>query len=445
MDKEKGYRNDYFWVPKAHIQNVGPVKRSLMFEVEQGTPVYAYTETADHLGVPREYIPFESWEKLPYAVVNNEKTDFPRISVRPLAKLRDEIQRISHQSLLEGGNGILSVACGVGKTVISLIAWTDLKTPGLVVVHTKDLRDQWVDRIVEHTSLSRDDVGIYQGTTEDWKKPICVAMIQTLASRASSSQLPEGFSDHFGVVIYDEVHHLGAPYFNSTAAIGKGLRWGLSATPEREDGLDALYQYHIGPILYQNLEQDIIPDTYFTRMRTQVPVEVLPSLRDRTGELNIPKLMTWLAKDKARNENIIANIKGARDEGRKILVLSSRVEHLEELRSAFGDEAGIIHGKVSDKDRKGVLQTRDIVFATTQLAKEGLDRKDLDTIFLVLPISREGMFRQILGRIQRRSEGKQTPVMLIFEDHQIPVCLHMCRKLRKHLRSFGYPFSFIKD
>jgi superfamily II DNA or RNA helicase len=436
----KGYRNENLWIPKRMVGNLQAIRNSLTFPVDQKAPIHAYEETSNHLIVPREYIPFAEWPNLDFEIEDRTQTVFPKVSVSCSAQMRDAIQVESKAALLESGNGILSLACGKGKTVISISAWADLGVPGLVVVHTNELRNQWRERILEFTSLRKEDVGIYQGDKADWKKPITIAMVHTLAQRAQAEELPEGFETHFGVVIYDEVHHLGAPYFNTTASIGRGLRWGLSATPERDDGLDALYQGHVGPVIYQNLEQDIIPEAFFVETNTRVPPDVWPDLRDRTGEVSIPKLLTWLSKHEQRNSGIIEFIDIALKEGRKILCLSSRVDQLDELAAVYGDKASKIHGKVG-KEREGALHRADLIFATTQIAKEGLDRKDLDTIMLLLPLTKETMFRQILGRIQRDAGAlKQQPAMVIFEDGRIPICLNMCRKLRRHLTAFKYPF-----
>lgn len=439
MRADRGYRSDYLWLPLAKLRNLAAIKNSLTFPQDQKAPIHAYHMTKNHIIVPREYIPYDQWETLDFVIEDRTPESFPRVDAYSGTKLRDAVQTTAYSSLLEHGSGILSLSCGKGKTVVSLKAWVKTGVPALVVVHTKELRNQWVERIIEHTSLTEDEVGTYQGKVEDWEKPICVAMIQTLASRVQSGDLPEGFEDHFGVVIYDEVHHLGAPYFNTTAALGKGLRWGLSATPDRDDGLDALYQYHLGGIVYQNLDHDIIPDTYFIRTGTHIPPNVWPELRDRTGEVSIPKLLTWLGEDVKRNEKIIETLDAALEKNRKVLALSSRVDHLNALHSVYPD-AGKIHGKVSDKNREGVLYNHDLVFATTSLAKEGLDRKDLDTVALLLPITKEGMFRQILGRIQRESDGKNQPVMIVFEDNNVPICVNMCRKLRHILTNLNYPF-----
>ena len=445
LDPNKGYRKEHLWLPLAKVKNLIAIRNSLTFPMDQQAPIHAYEMTEDHILVPREYIPFEEWGNLEFPVEDTAGKSFPHVQVEATSTLRDDVQKSGYTSLLNSGNGILTLSCGKGKTVVSLVAWTRLKVPLLVVVHTQELMKQWIDRIVEHTTIPRDQVGIYRGKKEDWERPVCVAMIQTLASRIQSGDLPAGFQDHFGVTIYDEVHHLGAPFFNTAAAVGKGLRWGLSATPERDDGLDGLYQAHIGPVIYENLEHDIVPETYFVQTGVHVPEDVWPTLRDRTGEVNIPKLLTWLSTNDMRNAKIVETINYAVEDGRKILALSSRVDHIDSMAETYGDLASKIHGSVKDSVRDGALTSKDLIFASTQIAKEGLDRKDLDTVILLLPITKEAMFKQILGRIQRADVNKATPVMLVFEDEKIPIVRNMCNKLRRHLVALQYPYYIDKD
>ena len=449
MSPEKGYRNDWLWLPIKRITNLTGIQNSLTYYTESGPPIKAWSITGQHLVVPREYIPFSRWGDLPFEMVDNIKTDFPQLDgVEMRTNLRDAVQLSSCTALLEGGSGLLSLACGKGKTVISLHAWSQVHTPGLVVVHTLDLENQWRDRILEHTNLSEHDIGTYRGQTTDWEKPITIASIQTLAARSSNDEIPEEFRNHFGVVLYDEVHHLGAPYFNETAAVGKGIRWGLSATPSRRDGLDMLYQYHLGPIHYTNHEQDIIPESWFIRTGAKLQPSDYPHVRDRSGEFHIPKMLTWLSDVTDRNDLICSWINDLLNEGRRPLVLSPRVEHLEALydryKGATTLRVGLIHGDVKGDVRHDVLNNCDLIFATQQLAKEGLDRKDLDSIVLTMPFTDESMLRQVLGRIQRPAANKKTPVVLVFEDENLKPLHEMCKKMRHQLTVLNYPFDIAR-
>lgn len=432
-----------------HIQSPGVIKSSLTFNMMSRDrfvgSISAVSETDTHLIVPREYIPKSEWARLDFNVYDMPFNRFPTISVECVASPRNNIQELAVNKLLEERNGILSLYCGAGKTVVSIMAWCRLNVPALVVVHTADLMQQWKERIIEFTNLSEDDIGIYQGKTEDWQKPVCIAMLKTLAAREEACQIPEGFHEHFGVVIYDEVHNIGAPTFQPCAAIGRGMRWGLSATHERVDGMDALYKYHIGPVLFEYLEHEIKPHGWFIETGVSIPPEVMMDLRDRTGEMNLSRMKTWLGRHKRRNEHAASVIRQALDDGRKILCLSDRIEQLEELAGYFPDEGTLLHGKLSKKLREGALDRSDLILASTKLAKEGLDRKDLDTVFLLLPIAGKGMFRQILGRVQRKAEGKKDPILLVLEDRAISPSIAMCSKLRRYLREFGCQYTIVSD
>ncbi len=445
LDPDLGYRDRYLHLPLKHINNVKGLQATLTFPT--GKPrqrVRAYKMGKTHIRVPREYISYEEEQELPFEIQLLEASEPPRIGEIQLTfQLRDAIQRTGFAALTEQGSGVLSLACGRGKTVVAIHSWAVTGYPGLVVVNTKDLMRQWIERIEEHTNLSLDDIGVYAADRDDWEKPITVASIQTLAARLRDNELPQEFMDYFGVAIYDEVHRLGAPFFNQTAHICDGLRWGLSATHRRDDGLDPLYKYHIGPVLYENLTQDVVPETYFVHTGLNPAPRRLERLKVR-GTLNFNKLCELLVRDHRRNQLITDHIDRCLEEDRRILVLSRRVEHCEQLNSLY-KESGLIHGGIPAKDRRAQLYDYPLIFATTDLAREGLDRKDLDTLMIALPIQREGWVQQTIGRIQRDSPGKQVPQVYVFEDEKIPACRTAARYIRAHLQGFGYPYTVVRS
>jgi superfamily II DNA or RNA helicase len=107
------------------------------------------------------------------------------------------------------------------------------------------------------------ELGLVQGGVFNWARPLTLALVTTLWRRIEDGSIPEEFFRYFGQVIYDEVHQIGAPKFSLTASPFYGDRIGLTATVEREDGLDPIYRYHIGDPFYSDLSQEIIPDIYF--------------------------------------------------------------------------------------------------------------------------------------------------------------------------------------
>lgn len=440
MHPDEGYRRDFLWLPKSKIPNLKGLRQALSFPVAGEAPINAWEETATHLVVPRAFLPPSTWHSLGYPIHDITPRDFPAIKYHTRSTLAGPRQTLGFQAMVDYGDGILSLQPGQGKTVVALHAWTTVGHPGLIIVHNSNLAYQWRDRIVEHTTVAQDDIGWVQGDRWDWEKPLVIASIQTLVSRFDS--IPEEMRRHFGWTVWDEVHHLAGQEFNRTAGLFYGIRQGLSATYEREDGLTNLYRYHLGPVLFASGENDVIPEAFFKKTGVSVPAAEMPQIRDKLGEVNNAKLYGWLARNKHRNDAICSVAAECLTEGRKVLVLSESVEHVELLHSRF-PEAGIITGQSKEKGelRQKILYGHDLIFATMRLAQEGLDRKDLDTLLIVTPLASEARFRQILGRIQRASETKLPPIAIIFEDEKIKRCKDMCRKLKNHLAGLQYPWS----
>jgi len=331
------------------------------------------------------------------------------------------------------------------NTCVSLHAWASARVPALVVLNQLDLMYQWKEEILLHTDITEEEIGWVQGDRMEWEKPITLASIATLAKRMKQGRLPPGMTEHFGVAIYDECHILGAPTFNTTAAFTSGNRWGLSATHERSDGKDPLYKAHLGPVLYQNLEQDLEPACYFIYTNTRVPKKKMTWIRAGGDTVNFARLCTYLAGVDARNDLICAYIDQALGEGRKILFLTRLVDHIELLYARYKERAGRLHAGVKARHRQSELHDHDIVFATPNIARQALNRKELDTVMLGLPVQDRGWAQQILGRMLRVLPGKKQPVLVAFEDQLVHTCLKQCARLRSHLTAFGYNYDLVKN
>jgi len=159
-------------------------------------------------------------------------------------------------------------------------------------------------------------------------------------------------------------------------------------------------------------------------------------LQDRYGDISLPRLYTWLGEHEGRNRLIKKVVREANEDGRVSLVLSERVAHLKDLSESFPDKSGVIYGAIKGEERPGILANNPIVFAITQLARDGLDRSDLNTVMITMPFTDKGRFEQIIGRSQRAEK----PIVIIFEDAGIGPCKSMCNKLRRHLSQLKYPY-----
>lgn len=166
-------------------------------------PVHAFHLSRTHATVPRFFLSPEQWPPLP--ILDARPTPEPATftsSIQP----RDDDQRKAMEALVQAKEGVVELACGRGKTVVALHAIAQWGTSAFVVVPSLSLVDQWRDQI-------RQWLGVTPSIWYDSKRdhgPIVIATLQTLVRRT----WPDGAFDRYGVVIFDECHHLAAPAFH---------------------------------------------------------------------------------------------------------------------------------------------------------------------------------------------------------------------------------------
>ncbi len=179
----------------------------------------------------------------------NKMNDGDNIDIQFNGSMREEQMPVINSYLDSAnkiGGGLISLKCGGGKTVISLYLLSLLKKKTIVVVHKDFLMTQWRDRILQFLPTAR--IGkVQQDTIDIENKDIVLAMVQSL----SQKEYPEDTFKSFGLAIFDECHHLGAEIFSrSMSKVASKYMLGLSATPNRKDGLRKVFEWYIGPMVY---------------------------------------------------------------------------------------------------------------------------------------------------------------------------------------------------
>lgn len=288
------------------------------------------------------------------------------------------------------GNGVLCLPCGQGKTLTAIAISSKMKRKTLIIVHKEFLASQWIERIQQFTEGCT--IGRIQGPVWDVDgHQFVIAMIQTLCSK----EFPENAFDIFGFVIIDEAHHIGAPAFSQVMLRMKPeYTLGLSATPERKDGLTKILYWFLGPSFY-TMKQET---TNFSINKVDFDCPTIfkegPHL-NKLGKICMSTMVTELTTIPERNELILKHIRDAQNRGRKILVLSDRRQHCEYLYSQLSPEKTSLHmgGYKGFPDIGGGT-----LISTFSLAYEGLDIPELDTLFLTTPHSD---VKQAVGRITR--------------------------------------------
>jgi superfamily II DNA or RNA helicase len=334
------------------------------------------------------------------------------------------------------GNGLICVPCGYGKTYMALNIALRLRRRFLIIVDKEFLMNQWKSEIENFIDGAR--VGILQSTkvqTDAEKYDVTICMIQTICRR----EFPDGFFDQYGFTIFDECHHLGASYFcQALRKIQTKYMLGLSATPDREDGLSAVFEYHLGEPVYKITKrapdkEAVVKAVWF---ESEDPVYKEIPVNGR-GEPVTAKLLNQVAEFGPRNQKIMELIQEyAEDPERFILILSDRISQLEWIEKALNNwPVKYKHGYYIGGMKQSVLDENadkcQILLATYQMASEAFSVKKLNTVILATP--RKNV-EQSTGRIfrQRIEERKVAPHIIDIIDS------HDCHRRRWFVRQRFY-------
>jgi len=303
----------------------------------------------------------------------------------------------------------------VHNTVMGLYIGNELSQKMLVVVHTEVLLEQWIERIEMFLPDAR--IGrIQRNKFEIENKDIVIGMLQTIVSR---DYTPEDFVS-FGTVIFDECHHLGARVFSQcfNKLISKKMI-GLTATVNRKDGLTKVFKYYIGDIMYSMKKKLNTHDVKIEGIHYFSNTEMHKEIYNRRGDLNFPGMLNNIVKIPERNNLIISKIKNYISEGRKIILLSHRVNHLKLLKlmiekeniSSVGLYIGGMKMEILNQSKKA-----DILLGTYNMVSEGFDDPIRNTLILSTPLSD---VIQSAGRILRKQHELQPIILDIIDEFSV--------------------------
>jgi superfamily II DNA or RNA helicase len=428
--------SSYAWLPKAELTIVQQqaLKAKLTIVPRKvgnhpgppPAPVYLFKETDQLLGIAREFFSANRKEhhEVDLQVTGGDKTAWSDLSFA--ATLRSEQAQALEVLAHEYGTGrlgaMIRASPGWGKTVFACALMAKLQVPTLVIVHKEFLMKQWKERIEQFLPDAK--VGICQGDVCDFEgKHVVIAMVHSLSQRT----YPLEFLRWPGLMIVDECHRIGAATWAPVPAyFPTRYRLGLSATPRRKDGAENVFFYHLGPIIFSAKEQRMHPKIrkVYSDFHLAATDRLNPAL------ISKPLLLRFLCASTKRNEQIIEQLRLAVISGRKILVLSERLEHLTTLEQMLKDSWGNFSktpapttgqyvGGMKEEDYEESSGCQ-VIFATAQLVSEGFDLPALDTLFLTTPVSDA---EQAVGRILRPFEGKKEPVVVDFRDDRVGLCL----------------------
>lgn len=350
--------------------------------------------------------------------VDDQRRTLPPVDFAFTGQLRD-YQQEALEAILTRDFGTLSAPTGSGKTVIGLAAIAARRQPALVIVHSKELLNQWIERIESFLGIPAGQVGRISGGKIRIGDRVTVGLVQSLY------KCPEEVAPHVGFLVVDECHRAPSRTFTEAiTAFDCKYQLGLSATPWRRDGLNRLIYWYVGDVVHKIdqaglVESGDILQAEVIRRETSFQTSLDPSTQ-------YSKMLSQLCEDPDRNRLIISDVaEEAKSSAGVIIVLSDRKSHCESLRillkAHHGINAAILTGDLSTKDRERVVHDLHngackVVIATGQLVGEGFDCRELSTLFLATPIKFSGRVLQYLGRVLRPAPGKQQARVLDYLD-----------------------------
>ncbi len=364
------------------------------------------------------YLPRGYQEKL-YAFLREQNIDYTVIDKTTVhekcdmnlaAELHD-YQKDAVAAFDDKTMGVLVAPPAAGKTVMGLALACEKKQPALIITHRQNIFDQWVGSVENFLHISKKDIGRYCAQTKTIKKPVTVAMMQTLA-RAGNVRDIVG---QFGCVIIDECHHVPAKMFRTMVAqIPSRYLFGLTATPRRKYNDEKLIYAYIGDVV-----QTVTPQSSQESDKSTLSpkkVHVLESdfaIPYTIGTSHFAHVLKLLSHDISRNALITQNIHKEIAKQRRVLVLCDRVEHSEALWYHLREKADVLvlNGNLSARQKRYRTKriangTFQVVIATGHLFGEGTDFDCFDSLFLVSPISFEGKLIQYMGRLRNSAKQK---------------------------------------
>ena len=355
------------------------------------------------------------------------------------------VKRVSDM-LVKTNGAIIHADPAYGKTVCILKIITDFGVTTLVVVHKTDLVWQWVERITEHTDVTRDRIGVCIAGNLDYAgKDIVVGLVHTCAKFFNDKD----FLKYFGMVVFDEVHSSVPPktYAGVAGMFPAKYRLGATATPDRQDGMDMVFYHHVCR------KENVVRAKKRIDNKAMVVVHGYKSdqphnIKQTRGNTHFARslFLKFIVSDVNRNRMVLDYIGSfVVNKNRRVIVVSDRTFHLailgEMAKKRFPDSAvGFYCGKVPVLgDRWQILQERavgkaeleetaenaDIILATHKMLGEGTDLKNVSGLIYATP---RVAIEQSKGRVEGSRAGAEKPVIVDIVDVSYPIAKRWFQK-----------------
>ncbi len=378
--------------------------------------------------------------------LNDERLEGIPIEVQFAGELRPP-QKEAVSTILADDCAVLSAPTGFGKTAVAAYVIAARKVNTLVLVHRRQLLDQWRERLSMFLNLLPSSIGQIGGGKSAPTKQLDVAVVQSLYVKKQVNDLVA----EYGQVIVDECHHVSAFSIEQVMRQVKARYvLGMTATPTRKDGHHPIITMQCGPIRFSLSTRSMAESAPFEH-------RVLPKATDfdfksDAADPKIHEIYAALIEDPDRNELIARDLVSAVRAGRSPLLLSSRTKHLDSLKRLIEGEVlnvFLLKGGMGRRQRRAVDEALTavsndeprVILATGSYIGEGFDDARLDTLLLATPISWRGTLQQYVGRLHRLHDGKRVVEVYDYVDDHVPMLRRMYERRLRGYRALGYSLA----
>jgi superfamily II DNA or RNA helicase/very-short-patch-repair endonuclease len=376
----------------------------------------------------------------------DERYDGRRLEVSFQGELRRE-QRTAADFMLRHETGVLAATTAFGKTVVAAWLIAQRGVNALVLVHRRQLLDQWIERLSTFLDIPAKSLGRIGGGQSRPTGRLDVGIIQSLVRTGVVSDIVADY----GHVIIDECHHLSAHSFEQVARQTKArFVLGLSATVARKDGHHPIIFMQCGPVRHQVNARAQAASRPFEHFVLVQPTPFHPDRNpDPDKRVEFQTLYQELTEDQARTRRICEDVIESVRNGRSPLILTERNDHLDCLEQELAtrvDHVVVLRAGMGKKQRHAINERLAaiprnegrVILATGKYVGEGFDDPRLDTLFLTLPVSWRGTVAQYAGRLHRLYDGKREVRIYDYADLNVPMLARMFDRRCRGYEAIGY-------
>jgi superfamily II DNA or RNA helicase len=358
-------------------------------------------------------------------------------------------QEAAVTALLRHETGVLAATTGFGKTVVAAAMIAARKAGTLILVHRRQLMEQWAARLHSFLDLPEENIGQIGGGMRKPTGVVDIAMIQSLVHKGVVDDLVAGY----GHLIVDECHHLSAVSFEAVARRARPkFVLGLSATVTRKDGHHPIIFMQCGPVRFRVDAKAQAAARPFLHRVVLRKTKFAPPSGPEGDRPRIQRLYAELAANETRNAMIFDDVLKALEGKRSPVILTERKDHaldLAEKLSRFARNVIVLTGGMGTKQRRATMRRLEdiaptderVLIATGRYIGEGFDDARLDTLFLAMPIAWKGTLAQYVGRLHRLYPAKREVIVYDYVDEAVPVLKRMSEKRLRGYKSLGYSIS----